>query len=224
MGADEQVVTLLKFALTIGPIAVYFLALGLLNAQSRPQLITGRADFSLLAVVFFPILVWVLLLVVNLGWIVLAIVAFAAGLGFYWMMPRRQTSWVVYNVGERQFSRALVRALERLGLASEPMPADPPGHPVLHVPALGLRVRLSPFPLLRNVTCRFERTDGQPIEPADLASLLAGLRDELETTSAMPTASAACFLLIGTVMLSAPLLLMARHMDEIVRVVRNLLA
>ena len=225
MNADEQVVLLLKFALTIGPIAVYFMALGMLNAQPHPQLLSGRTDFSLLAIVFFPIVVWVLLLMANLPWIVLATFAFATTLGFYWMMPRRQSSWVIYNVGPWQFERALTRALDRLGHTLLARPAEPtdPG-PVFDVPGLALRIRLSPFPLLHNVTCRFERIDGNAIEPRIVAPLMAELRRQLHRTNTMPSASAACFLLIGTAMLSVPLLMMARHMDQIVRVVRSLFA
>ena len=222
--ADEHVVMLLKFALTIGPIAVYFLTLGVLNAQSRPQLLSGRADFVLLAVVFFPIGLWALLLMVNLPWIVLASAGIAAALGFYWMMPRRQSSWVVYNVSPEGFLRALGRALNAMGHRDRDEGADSTGRPVWTVPALGLRIRVSPFPLLQNVTCLFERTDGLAIAPEQVEPLRSRLHEQLGRTSALPSASAACFILIGTVMLSTPLLMMANHMDAIVKVVRSLFA
>jgi len=222
--ADEQVVVLLRFALTIGPIAVYFLALGYLNAQPRPQLLSGRADFVLLAVVFFPILLWAMLLLVNLPWIVLASAGFAAALGLYWLMPRRQSSWVIYNISGRQFLRALGRALDELGHSVRRGEADRAGRPAWTVPALGLRLRVSPFPMLQNVTCMFERIDGAAIVPGQLDALRRSLRRQLGDTRTLPSTSAACFILIGTVMLSAPLLMMARHMDEIVKVVRSLFA
>lgn len=224
MYADEQVVVLLKFALTIGPIAVYFLALGYLNAQARPQLISGRADFALLATVFFPIVLWVLLLVANLSWIVLAVAMFAAAMGFYWMMPRRQSSWVIYNVSPRQFDRVLRRALDELNHPITDESADEAQRPVWSVPSLGLRITISPFPLLQNVTCRFERLDAGAIQPARIAPLRRRLASKFTSCHTLPSASAAAFILIGTIMLSAPLLMMARHMDEIVRVVRHLFA
>ncbi len=222
--ADEHVVMLLKFALTIGPIAVYFLALGLLNAQTRPQLLSGRADFVLLAVVFFPIGLWAMLLMVNLPGIVLASAGFAAALGFYWMMPRRQSSWVIYNISTEKFQRVLGRALDSLGHRERDESSDAGGRPVWALPALGLRIRVSPFSLLQNVTCLFERTDGMPIAPEQIEPIRRRLHEQLARTDALPSASAACFILIGTVMLSAPLLMMANHMDAIVKVVRSLFA
>lgn len=224
MNHDPQVVLLLKFALTIGPIAVYFLALGYLNAQARPQLLSGRSDFILLAVVFFPILLWAMLLAVGLPWLALAIVVFVLGLGLYAAMPRRQATWVIYNVSERQFRRALDRCLGRLGLDTTELPTARPGHPLLEIAELGLRIRLSPFPLLQNVSVAFERTDGRPVELDQVEPIRAALADELGSTRTLPSASAACFLLIGTAMLSTPLLMMARHMDEIVKVVRSFFA
>jgi len=157
-------------------------------------------------------------------WIVLASAGFAAALGFYWLMPRRQPSWVVYNVSPRQFQRALGRALDALGHRERTEESDRAARPVWIVPSLGLRIRVSPFSLLQNVTCLFERTDGQPIAPEQIEPIRRCLHEQLGQTHALPTASAACFLLIGTVMLSAPLLLMANHMDAIVKVVRSLFA
>ncbi|MDD4888760.1 MAG: hypothetical protein PHU85_02425 [Phycisphaerae bacterium] len=224
MYADEQVILLLKFALTIGPIAFYFLAIGFLNAQPRPQVLTGRADFLLLAVVFFPIFLWALMPLAGVSWVVLGAAAFICAVGFYLALPRRQSSWVVYNVTEKQFQRAFARAVERVGLAGESQEPDRSGRPVWTLPALGLRIRISPFSMLQNVTCLFERLDGEAITANELSPLRRSLQDSLSATHTLPSASAACFLLIGTVMLSAPLLLMARHMDAIVKVVSSLFA
>ncbi len=224
MNADQQILLLLKSALTIGPIAVYFLALGYLNAHSRPRVLSGRSDFVLLAIVFFPVCLWALFLLANLPWMLLATLAFAAALAGYWMTPRRRSCWVVYNVTERQFRRALDAALDSLGHAARDLPAARPGHPTVEVAPLGLRITVSPFPLLANVTCRFERTDGQPVDDARVAPLRDALVGQLQRVHTLPSASAAAFLLIGTAMLSAPLLMMASRMDEIVRVVSDLFA
>jgi hypothetical protein len=131
---------------------------------------------------------------------------------------------VIYNITVKQFQRALVRSFERAGRPVVREERIAAGLPAWVVASLGLRIRVSPFPLLQNVTCYFERLDGQPVEPAQLEPLRQSLQDSLGSTHTLPSASAACFLLIGTVMLSAPLLLMARHMDTIVKVVSSLFA
>lgn len=224
MFGDDQVIVLLKFALTIGPIAVYFLAIGFLNAQPRPAVLSSRADFALLAVVFFPIFVWALLPLASAGWVVLSAGAFVLTVVVRLVLPRRQAGWVVYNVTARQFSRALGRTIERMNQPCRTDEPDRAGRTVWTLPQAGLRIRVSPFAMLQNVTCLFERTDGQPIPAGQLDPLRQSLQENLSGTHTLPSASAACFLLIGTVMLSAPLLLMARNMDAIVKVVRSLFA
>lgn len=223
MHADEQVILLLKFALTIGPVAVYFLALGYLNAQPRPAVLSGRADFLLLTIVLFPVLLWAILLAglspltIGLGGIVAAVCLWLA-------LPARNSSWVAYNITARQFLRALQRALGRLGISADRVTVLPGGDEVWTVEHLALRIRVSPFAMLQNVTCRFEHTAGKPVAAGQLSNLRRALNDSLGATHALPSASAAAFLLIGTVMLSAPLFLMARNVDAIVKVVRSLFA
>ena len=139
-------------------------------------------------------------------------------------MPRRQASWALYNVGEEQFERALRSAARHMGDQLEPTDAGRPGHPAYRLADLGMLLRVSPFPMLRNATVILERLDGRPIAPAEAAPFIAALKRRLDSTATLPGTMAACLLLIGTVMLSAPLLMMARHMDDIVQVVRGLFA
>jgi hypothetical protein len=222
--ADDQVILLLKFALTIGPVAVYFLTLGYLNAQPRPQIVGGRADFLLLGVIFVPVIVWALLLLSSLSPLVVTGAGCAALAAMFRLLPPKQSSWVIYNVTPRTFYRSLARALGRIGHSIAHDEAHRGGQSVWTVDSLGLRVRVTPFSLLQNVTCTFERLDGLPVRAEQVEPIRRSLRESLGATHTLPSVSAACFLLIGTVMLSAPLLMMARHMDAVVKVVRSLFA
>ena len=45
MGDVQQVILLLKVVILVGPPAVYFVVLGLLNSQGVPRLVNARNDF-----------------------------------------------------------------------------------------------------------------------------------------------------------------------------------
>ena len=52
----QQVIVLLKVLLLVGPIAFYFMVLGLLNSQPASRLIDARTDFLILTAAAGPLL------------------------------------------------------------------------------------------------------------------------------------------------------------------------
>lgn len=200
-----------QIAMVAVPVAVYFLLLGLLNSRSRPQLLSGRQDFTILIVALSPLFVlpvlrcWGLSAVTALGAIA-AVAAAAVLLG-----PRGNT-WVIYNLPSRQARQALARALESLGLGFHDCPDG-----------VGLddgrgQIRLGSFSLLRNTSVRLTADDPDLAARLELA-LARTLADCRVETSPMAMA----LLLVATAMLVAPLALMAHQAPELVRQLTNLL-
>ena len=56
MSSADQVFFVLHLILILGPLAVYFLGLGLVNSLARPCLVNARRDFLLLTISFVPII------------------------------------------------------------------------------------------------------------------------------------------------------------------------
>lgn len=112
----------LQVALAVGPLAAYFLMLGMLQASRHPTVVPGPVDFALLAgalgglVVFGPV-----------GWVVTALLfpgpslwARLALLNGYVLMiliwaPRSGRRLVVYNIDHDILADALRQTVEKLG-------------------------------------------------------------------------------------------------------------
>lgn len=215
MDARDQVVFILQVVMALGPIAVYFLGLGLVNSQARPFLISGRRDFTLLASAFIP-----LVLVPGFGlagnghaWLAVVVIAGVIAL-FAAMLPARHTAWVIYNVGLSQFHRLLGRACRRQGwqLRAE---GD-----VLFVDPVGLQLTRHGISWLRNVSIEFQ---GAGRQSAEAGQLLASLNDELARESMLPSPTGASLVVIGASLLGLPMWYLFTHMDQIVDVVRQIL-
>ena len=54
MSSADEVVFVLRLALALGPLAIYFLGLGLVNSSARPCVVRARADFVVLAIAVVP--------------------------------------------------------------------------------------------------------------------------------------------------------------------------
>lgn len=217
MGADEQVVFVLELMVAVGPLAVYFLALGLLNSRSRPCLIGLRADFSFLSIAFFPILM------VPLG--VLAVhnrpgfwmVGLAALVPVIWggVRYRIGAGWVIYNVDEWCCREAVIRACRRIGWEVTEEPDR------LQVVSPKVELRLSAFPLLRNVTLRIAADEGR--ETARAVERFSGaLERELNTEALLPSPTGAGLVLVGSALLAMPMWYLVHHMEAVVDVVRRI--
>ena len=216
MDASDQVVFLLKVVLYIAPVAVYFLALGVVNSQAQPVLVNARADFQLLTLVFIPLLVWPIpyLVVHGQWWGLLAGVALAAG-GFWRLLPGSTSGWVLYNVSPDDGWRMLERAAAEMGWASRRSDGG------LEGPAAGLRVEVASFALLRNASFRIVAPNG--IELDGFNRLGRALQRQVERKSLLPSMTGGCLMLLGASLMIVPLWLMSRHIQAIVEIVQRIL-
>jgi hypothetical protein len=215
MDARDQVVSILQVAMALGPIAVYFLGLGLVNSQSRPLLISARRDFALLGSAFLPLVLvpCVALTRAGHGWVAAGVLAAVIVL-FVVMLPARKGTWVVYNVGAGQFLRILQRACRRRNWQLR-VEGD-----LLTVEPAGIQIARHGISWLRNVTLEFQGARSLPEEAAELRS---ALRDELACESMLPSPTGASLVVIGASLLGLPMWYLFHHMDLIVDVVRQIL-
>ncbi len=142
----------LHLSIALGPLAVYFLVLGLLNLTPRPFLTTGGRDWGALGVglsglivagpmeLFFPEgsasvlgpFVWLMLLALYLLTVLLIVLL---------ARPRL----VIYNISVEEFHRVLETALPNIDPDAR-LAAD-----TLVLPNLGVQAYLEPFGSLRNL-------------------------------------------------------------------------
>lgn len=201
----------LRIATVVVPVAIYFLVLGLLNSRRHPQLLTGREDFALLIIALSPIFA---LPIVGLVGLSLGSVAatIAVIVGAVLFLAPRGRRWVVYNLPPAEARQAVSKALGVLDVdfASE---GD-----AFEVCDTGATVRLSYFPLFRNVCLRVDGGDEK------FASGFArALSDVLSAVGTETSPGALALLLTATAMLVAPLALMAHRVPELVRLLTDLL-
>jgi len=224
MDSANQVIFVLQVALAIGPLAVYFLGLGLASSQAHPCLVSERSDFVLLALAFVPVIVWPFVALLEAGNMTIA-VALLSGMVilFFVLLPRRDQGWVIYNISTEECRRALRRACVRLGWQVEP--ARPPGDAaavheddaVILPPGLG--VSLNSMPWLRNVTIRLRSADEQMAQERE--ALREQLTTELRREALLPSPTGAGLVVIGAGLLGLPMWYLFRNMDSIVDVVRR---
>ncbi|MCP4246708.1 MAG: hypothetical protein GY778_06635 [bacterium] len=217
MNSAHQVALLLKVMLLVGPIAVYFMVLGLLNSQARPKLVNARTDFLILTAAVVPVLLVPAAPIFGQGrgWLALPLVA-VAGLALWALLPRQDTGWVIYNVSAPRARVLLQRCLRDLGWAFQE------SGPEMNVPPLGLTIRLSGLPVLRNVTCSLKCD--RPADRARVCQLLgARLEPALARQDLLPSAAGSCLMLVGIALMILPLWMMSRHSDAVAQVVSGIL-
>lgn len=211
---SEQFAFAMRVVTVVVPVAIYFLILGLFNSRRHPALLSGRVDFALLVMALSPLFVLPALMALGLTLWTAGIAVLATGLVIHLMSPAHQT-WVIYNLSGPQARQAVARSLQSLGLAFE----EKPYGFVIGSTANGSAVlRLSQFPLLRNVTLRLE--GGQPAQARDFEQAMARTLSKAESeTSPMAVA----LLLVATGMLVAPLSMFVQHVPTLVRLVADLI-
>ena len=203
----------LQIALAAVPVAVYFLTLGLLNSQRRPQMLSGRMDFALLIAALSPLCVVPLLGWVGTNWLTVGLSAAVVTAWILLLAPRRHRSWVVYNITLDDMAGCMAQALRSAGLAHRRCGER-------FVLAAGPVIRLTPFPLLRNVSLH---VSGCPrTHYVDLARFEAELARRIARFEVQPTPMAVSFVLIATAMIVAPLTLMVERVPEMVRILTDL--
>jgi len=67
LNSADQVLFVLQLILVIGPLAVYFLGLGLVNSQANPCLVNARVDFVVLTTAFIPVILGPMVLLIQHG-------------------------------------------------------------------------------------------------------------------------------------------------------------
>jgi hypothetical protein len=198
-----------RVATVIAPVAGYFFILGLLNTRRRPQILTGRLDFSLLMLALCP--GFVLPMLERFGLAPAGAIAvmgvFGAGL---WLFGPGGRSWVVYNLSPGQADRVLRRTMDSMGWRYI---ATPDGY---SVEEHDISLRVSGFWILHNVSVQL--TGGSVELCRDFAREL-GLA--VSRTSARTQAMAVAMLLVAMGMLVAPLALVAHRVPEIVRLLAD---
>lgn len=196
-------------ATVIVPVAGYFFIIGLLNTRRRPQILTGRLDFSLLMLALCPgfVLPVLELFGLTLPSATAVMVVIAAGV---WLLGPAGRSWVVYNLSPVQADRVLRRAMDALGWRYS-VTSD--GY---KVEEQGVNLRVSGFWVLRNVSVHL--SGGSDGLCSDFARELGAA---MARTSARTQAMAMAMLLVSIGMLVAPLAMVAHRVPEIVRLLAD---
>jgi hypothetical protein len=202
-----------NLAAAMVPVALYFFLIGLLNSRRHPQLLTARQDFSLLVVALCPLVVLPILQALQVSSLpAIAIVAGVVGLGVYLLGPQGR-SLVIYNVSLAEARKAVSQALLRAGLPFEQTQDG------FRIATHRSQVKLSAFPLLRNVTVSFSGDADD-----DWTTLERCLHRGLSRVEVEPAPMAVAMLLVATAMIVTPLSLVARDRGpEIVRILTDLI-
>ncbi|OQZ06749.1 MAG: hypothetical protein B6D36_03415 [Planctomycetes bacterium UTPLA1] len=206
---NYEVVDVLMLVGNIVPIAFYFLILGLVNSHARPCLITSRSDFLALTGVLLPVLLWPVPEFVRSGmYVPLAGGMLLAATVFYYLLPKRDAGFVIYNISLRQCVRLIEQATTRLDLAGRRQGncwmADDGS----------LRIELRPFPLLHNVALHVEPTDSKSEALVPLIGM--EIDRQLSTVSQLPSNMSAGMVLAGVTLLLLPMWMVSRHVDDLV--------
>lgn len=207
----ENVGMTLRIATTVVPVAVYFLVLGLLNSRRHPQILSGRMDFALMVTALSPVFILPALQYVGASLLtVLAMISVLAAAIL--VLAPRGGSWVIYNLPAAEARKAVIRALDEMGVRFQAR-----GQAIrIEEPQTTLIIRS--FSLLRNVSLHLD------VHEADLARRLERrLSRNLGRLEAETSPMAVSFLLVATAMLVAPLSMVAHRVPEIVRILTDLL-
>lgn len=198
-----------RVATVIVPIAGYFFILGLLNTRRRPQILTGRLDFSLLMLALCPGFILPMLerLGLTLPGAMAAMCILAAGV---WLLGPGGRNWVVYNLSPVQADRVLRTAMDAMGwrycVTSEGYRVD----------EHDIHLRVSGFWILHNVSVHLSGGS-----PALCRRFARELGVAVARTSARAQALAVAMLLVAMGMLVAPLAMVAHRVPEVVRLLAD---
>lgn len=203
----------LRVAVVATPVAVYFLILGLLNSGRRPQLLSERLDFAVLVAAIAPLWVAPLLRWLAAGPLMTLTATVGVTAVLVWVATRRRQGWVIYNIDPRAAQRIIAEALSNADLDHW---RREDGFALTGGPTM----KVSPFPLLRNVSISVE--DAATPHRADLKRFETELARRLGRTEVQASPTAVSFVLISTAMIVAPMVLLADRMPEMVRLLTDL--
>ena len=198
-----------RVATMIVPVAGYFFIIGLLNTRRRPQILTGRLDFSLLMLAFCPGFVLPMLERFGLTPVGATVVMGVLATGV-WLVGPGGRSWVIYNLSPGQADRVLRRAMDAMGwrycVTSD-------GY---SVEEHDINLRVSGFWILHNVSVQLTGGSGELCR-----EFARELGVAVARTSARTQAMAVAMLLVAMGMLVAPLAMVAHRVPEIVRLLAD---
>jgi hypothetical protein len=207
----EQLSTTLRIATIVVPVALYFLLLGLLNTRRHPQMLSARQDFALLLLALCPLGFQPVMLYFGGGLTTMFSCAGVMGVLVYLLAPRGK-AWVIYNIPYKKGRDTIVSVLEDMG----------------HSPIRTRRgvdldsgfayVEIGSFPILRNISLRL--VGGSEEMWAKFENNLSAHVGEIE---AQQSPMAVSLLLVATLVIITPMMLVAQHAPEIVRLLTNLL-
>lgn len=210
-----QVADVLMLVANVGPVAVYFLVLGLVNSHARPCLVSTRSDFVALTAVLLPLLLWPVPDLIRAGlYGPLFGGLFIAAAMFGWLLPGREDGVVIYNISEWRCRRILMQTLRRLGLTGRwedgAWTSDDES----------LVIELRRFPPLRNVSVHFDaRSDGARIH---VRAICDGLNRAVQSVSQGPSNMGIALTTLGLGLLILPMWMLTRHVDDIVDAMTHL--
>jgi len=205
-----EVNDVLMLVACVGPVAIYFLTLGLVNSHSRPYLVSSRSDFVSLSIVLAPLLVLPVPLLAQAAlWWLLALGVVALAGVFAWMLPSTEAGFVMYNITRPRCVRLIKAAIHHLGWA---------GHwhgRVWQSDDGTFTMHIRDFALLRNVTVHCETPTGSRADDR-VAALSNEMQQRLSEVSQLPSTMGACLVVLGLGLMILPLWTVSRHIDDLV--------
>jgi hypothetical protein len=190
-----------RLCIALGPLAVYFVLLGVVNLARRPVVITGSRDLLALGLalsgfaVIGPIeLLTSTTLVIALGPIYWALVLALYASGWLLLTMYVRPRLVVYNVREEELAAALEQAAREVDAQ-----AGWAGQTLL-LPAWQTQVALEPFSPLGNVSVV---SVGEGPGPAFWRQLELALRRRLDETPVAPNRYGLAMVILAAVMFVA---------------------
>lgn len=217
MDSAANVILVLQLLVNLGPLALYFVVLGLVNSQRHPRLVSSRADFVTLTVVFLPVLIWPVPFLVRHGlWCLLGVGVVMVGGAFLSLLPRSRAGWVIYHTTESETRAVVQHAVRRMGWGARWREAG------MILPEANVRLWCGAFPWLGSVSIRLEGLEGGA-DAAALDLLRAQIERQLERRLLLPSIVGTGLVLVGVILWIVPLWMMFRHMDAIVDLVQHFL-
>ena len=189
---------LLRLAVMIVPLGLYFLYLAWMNGRRHPTVSTGTRDLAVLSVGLIGLVavgpLGMVLLFPGRWWGDVSLIAMVAALVGL-VLSSQPPTVVVYNVDRESLGEALSRALERLQWAHDEHGAW------VALPSHRAALDIGYFAAMRNATIRIR---GARRSHALARRLCAALRCELAGVSSPGRFAGRCFLLMSMVLLVWP--------------------
>ena len=207
--ASEYLGISMGITTAVVPVAVYFLVIGLLNSRRHPQLVNGRTDFAMLMAAICPIFVFPLLDQFQMGLPLMA-AATLLFVGVIWLIGPGNRTLVIYNLSTEEAMRAIDSTLVAMGVSFEA------GADSYLLKDCDAEIRLSGFPMLRNVSFRFVGGSYDFVR-----NFQGQLEYSLNRLEVQTSPMAAGLMLVATAMLAVPMALMAHRVPEIVRLLAD---